>query len=94
MKLLLPQWQGSGEQLDLRKGALFIRDSWLSKERISLVEVSEDRELEMEKDILGYTQILQQLKEVVRVIEEAKPKRIFSIGGDCGIEIAPVSYLN
>ncbi|MCM3082100.1 arginase family protein [Brevibacillus invocatus] len=40
------------------------------------------------------TQILQQLKEAARVISEAKPGAIFTIGGDCGIEVAPVSYLN
>lgn len=94
MKLLFPQRQGSGKNKDLLEGALFIRDRWLANEKVTQVEIRIDSPLEVENDILGYTQILQQLKEAARVISEAKPGAIFTIGGDCGIEVAPVSYLN
>ena len=49
---------------------------------------------EAENNILGYRQILEQLRTAKAVIAAESPDRIFTIGGGCDIEMIPVSYLN
>ncbi len=50
--------------------------------------------LTLENGIWGYRQIAGQLSAAREIIEKAGPEKIFLIGGDCGTEVAPVSYLN
>lgn len=94
LKLLFPQWQGSGIKDDLYRGALLIRDRLLSEEKIVQVNIETDSTLSVENNIFGYSQILKQLRNAVQLLKETLPKKIFTIGGDCGVEIAPVSFLN
>lgn len=49
---------------------------------------------EAENNILGYRQILEQLRAAKSVIAAEGPDRIFTIGGGCDVEVIPVSYLN
>ncbi len=94
LKLLFPQWQGSGTDKDLYYGAIEIRDAFLLENSYEQIDVSIDEELKIKNDILGYDSILLQLKKAIEVVLDHKPQRIFTIGGDCGVELAPVSYLN
>lgn len=94
LKLLFPQWQGSGANKDLLYGAFEIRDTLLPKNSYEHIDVFIDEELAIKNDILGYDSIILQLKKATDVISNNKPKKIFTIGGDCGVELAPVSYVN
>ncbi|HZG14868.1 MAG TPA: arginase family protein [Candidatus Bathyarchaeia archaeon] len=94
LTLFFPQWQGSGRTPELYEGAQYIKDILLKEHPITGVDVPTDEELDVEHHILGYTQILNQLKQSVALLNEKKPNKIFSIGGDCGIELSPISYLN
>lgn len=94
IKILFPQWQGSGIDDGLYKGALSICDRLLKDEKFELVNIEPDSTLLVEKNILGYSQILKQLKSAVQLLKNNLPEKIFTVGGDCGIELAPVSYLN
>ena len=58
------------------------------------VPVQSTQELNIEREILGYSSILQQLLKAKKIIQKYNPSRIFVIGGDCGIDIAPISFLN
>ena len=48
----------------------------------------------MERGILGLAPLLQQLDRARALLLEAQPTRLLTIGGDCGVEVAPISYLN
>lgn len=43
---------------------------------------------------MGYSQISSQLSHACHVLKTHNPKQIVTIGGDCGVEIAPVSFLH
>lgn len=43
---------------------------------------------------LGYKEVLKQLKNACTLIDGVKPDTIFTVGGDCGVELLSVSYLN
>lgn len=94
LRLWFPQWQGSGNTLELHKGALEIRDALLRPYGFTRIEVGTDTGLAVEHDILGYGPIRRQLQSAVDVISRQNPERVFTVGGGCGVELAPVSYLN
>jgi|GEM_PF-4931179 len=94
LNLYFPQWQGSGSTPELYEGAQYIKENLLKEHPFTMVDVSTEEELSVEHHILGYAQILRQLKQAVQLLISNKPAKFFTIGGDCGIELAPISYLN
>lgn len=94
LTVFFPQWQGAGKTSELYDGALAIRDALLPEGGYEQIDVSLDTGLTAKHGIWAYDAILAQLKQSVERIAGCKPHRIFTIGGGCGVEIAPVSYLN
>ncbi len=92
--LLFPQWQGSGTKKDLYHGAMKIKERYLSDRDYREVNVSLCEGLVEKNNILGYDVIREQLQNAVELLFENDYEKIFTIGGDCGVELAPVSYLN
>lgn len=92
--LYFPQWEGSGRTNEIYTGATTLHQ--FLKPIVPFTEITVDpyHELSVEHDIVGYTQILHHLQAAHQLLSIANPRRIFSLGGDCGIEIAPVSFLN
>jgi arginase len=93
LRLLFPQWQGSGhaKAKDLLEGALGLKS--LLPSDITELEV-EDVETETSNNILRYADIVLNLEEALHVIQKAKLAKLVTIGGDCGVDAAPVTYLN
>ncbi len=92
--LLFPQWQGSGKSQELYYGTKLLQKELSRDFDFAEINVSLVKNLELEHDILGYTIIKQQLNSAIKTIKQHKPEKIFTIGGDCGVELAPISYLN
>ncbi|MCP3135933.1 arginase family protein [Pyxidicoccus sp. QH1ED-7-1] len=92
--LFFPQWQGAGEVPALETGARRLRarldgtGPWLE------VEVPSLHPLRREDGLWGRGELLGQLGAARRLLETARPARVLTIGGDCGVEVAPVTYLN
>lgn len=93
LNIVFPQWQGSGPDDILYHGALKIK-SYLDFTDFHDIDVRQENELIVEKRILGYTDILHQLHACCDLIQKRNPATILTIGGDCGVEPGPVSYLN
>ncbi|OPY26748.1 MAG: formimidoylglutamase [Methanocella sp. PtaU1.Bin125] len=94
LTLVFPQWQGSGKQKYVYDGARLIAGLLPAGTPYEEVPVSLDDELSLERGIWGYRQISGQLSAAGQIIGRAGPDKIFLVGGDCGTEVAPVSYLN
>ena len=92
--LFFPQWQGSGITSEIYDGAKLIYKKIKNKFNFAEVNVSLSKKLKIKNNILGYKEISEQLKNCRTIIKKYNPDKIFTIGGDCGVEIAPVSYLN
>jgi arginase len=93
LNLFFPQWQGSA-RFELYEGAKLLYESLHNRISFNQIPTALTYSLVTEGNILGYSQILSQLLDACRVIQSHNPKRILTIGGDCGVEIAPVSFLN
>lgn len=96
LNLFFPQWQGSGLTDELYYGALSLKEYVEIEKSIYFTEIltSTDPILKVEKDILGFREIESQLFKAHDVINQKQPKKIFTIGGGCGVEIPIVSYLS
>jgi len=94
LNLVFPQWQGSGKRKYLYYGAKMIAGGLMDGAPYIEVEVSMDDDIKLEKGIWGYGHINEQLANAREIIEKELPDKIFLIGGDCGTEVAPMSYLN
>jgi Arginase/agmatinase/formimionoglutamate hydrolase, arginase family len=94
LRLVFPQWQGSGKRKYVYDGAKLIAGLLPEGAQYEEVPVSLDEDITLENGICGYRQISEQLAAACDVIRKARPDKIFLIGGDCGTEVAPVSYLN
>ncbi|NLN49913.1 MAG: arginase family protein [Clostridiales bacterium] len=94
LKLLFPQWQGSVEDKNLYNGVQLIKEQLLKGENFEEIPVSLDESLVKKNNIIGYDVIFKQLNEAVDILNKHNPDKIFLVGGDCGTELAPVTYLN
>lgn len=93
LNLFFPQWQGSG-RFELYEGAQLLYKSLRDRLPLTPIATSTTYSLTVDRGVLGHSQILAQLADACSVIQSHKPDRIVTIGGDCGVEIAPVSFLN
>lgn len=91
--LLFPQWQGSSHERakELWGGALSLKP-FLPPDTKD-IEV-EDVDTETANKILRYADIALNLEEALHVIQEARPNKLVTIGGDCGVDAVPITYLN
>lgn len=89
--LSYPQWQGSGRDEHLLRGALATADAlrpFGPVERIGLSDQDEDRH-----GIVRFAPIAAQLDEAQNVLARRRPGRILTAGGDCAVDIAIIDYL-
>ena len=93
LNLFFPQWQGAA-RLELYDGAKLLYQLLSDRRSFTKISTPQTYSLAAAADIVGYSQIHAQLLEAVQVIQTLQPERIFTLGGDCGVEIAPVSWLN
>lgn len=92
--LFFPQWQGSGKTDELYRSAKLIQKGIRPYFNFLDVPVTTTKNLEIKNGILSFDQVFSQFKVAKKTIEDNNPEKIFIIGGDCSVEIAPVSYLN
>ncbi len=94
VRIFFPQWQGSGDNTDLYFSATEIYDLYLKEHDFISIDVCCHEKFGVKKNIMGLDAIVHNLEQVADLLNREKPIKIFSVGGDCGIELGPVSYLN
>jgi arginase len=92
--LFFPQWEGSGETNELYTGATILHHMLKPIIPFTEIEVESTHGILVEHDISGYAHILRYFQEVHHLLSTKNPRRVFTLGGDCGIEVAPLSFLN
>ncbi|HLG40951.1 MAG TPA: arginase family protein [Chitinophagaceae bacterium] len=92
MIFINPQWQGSGLTDDLKLGAetfiLYFKDSAIKVIPLSM------KDLTTIDNIKCFEPIFEQTNLFKKIIIDSKLDKISTIGGDCAIELMPISYLN
>lgn len=93
LSLLLPEWQGYGLDASVAHGARGIAALFPPGTFVE-VEAPDRESLAVEDGVLGLSSIVARLGPALDAIRAHQPARIFTVGGTCGVELAPVSYLN
>src|SRR5215472_11826338 len=94
LSLLYPEWQSYGENAAVHYGALKLSEALFGGRNFFKVEVPDHESLEKTDGVLGLASIAPRFAATLKEIQQRQPNRIFMIGGTCGVEVAPVSYLN
>ena len=93
LSLLLTEWQGYGVDSAVAAGARGLAER-LGERAFVEVEAPLAESLVVEDGVLGLSSIAPRVERALDLIARANPDRIFTVGGTCGVELAPVSFLN
>lgn len=94
LNLIFPHWQGGGPDISTYYGTLELRGLYFDEIAYEEVAVSTEDISPVQDDILGYTEIYNQLNKAKALIEDHQPETIFTIGGSCDADVTSISYLN
>lgn len=97
MILFFPQWQGAGPGNRIDEPARLLMDALrgsFAEEPLTEIALDAAEPLAREDGIWGRNIILHQLTSARDRLAGQAPERVFTLGGDCGIEVVPVAYLN
>ena len=94
--LLLPQWQGYGLSAAPADGARQLAELLFAGHGYVVAEdaAPADEVLRVRGGVLGLDSIAGSLEHAVTVVRQAAPPRIVTVGATCGVEIAPIAWLN
>ncbi len=92
MILLFPQWQGANRRDPILRGTETLQTYY--GRQITHRVVTESHTMVTNNPINNYSAIYNQTLRCRELLKKEQPQKIYTIGGDCGIELMPVSYLN
>jgi arginase len=94
LRLLYPEWQSSGENAAVYHGALKVAEVVFSNKDFLHIQVPAEEILEKTSGVLGLKSIAPRFQRTIEDLRKRQPDKIFTVGGTCGVEVAPVGYLN
>jgi arginase len=92
--LLLPEWQGYGVSNEPAAGARTLAARLFTDREVQSVEAPDKEMLATTDRVLGLESIAARMRAALNVLRQRAPDRIVTVGATCGVELAPVSYLN
>ena len=96
MKVYFPQWQGAGLGKGIEAGAKtilqYLKDTEIESVPLSSLAAGENGK--QQYHINNFDALTEQLGRLKQAIVDKDPETLHTIGGDCGLEIVPVSFLN
>jgi arginase len=94
LKLLLPEWQGCGVSTEVADGARVLAREWWGAKDVTVVDAPQKETLAIGEQVLGLASMAPRAGEALRQLRALNAERLQMIGGTCGVEVAPVAYLN
>ena len=95
--LLLPEWQGYGVSSEPAAGARTLAARLFKGREVVSVEAPDENNheaLETTDRVQGLVPISARMQTARTVLRQHAPDRIVTVGATCGVELAPVAYLN
>ena len=92
--LLYPEWQGSGHAREVQQGAITIARELFPDTAFLTIESPHDETLARVERVNGLRSIAPRFRSAMARLRAEAADRIFTVGGTCGVEAAPVGYLN
>src|SRR5690349_8613528 len=94
MFLLYPEWQGSGVTNAVHRGAVALARTLFPDTSFTTIDSPLDEALTVSDGVLGLDSVAPRFRATLAALRAHAPERIVTVGGTCGVEAAPVAYLN
>jgi arginase len=94
MNVFFGQWQGGANLEHIQLGTKQLRDRLESRAKFQTVTTQDRLELTITDDVKGKADLLEHLRSLRSMLEVAQPEKLFVLGGDCGVSLLPITYLN
>ena len=92
--LLYPEWQGSGKSPAVQHGAITIAREVFPDTAFLTIDSPGEERLTRSEGVNGLASIGPRFRKAMAHLRAEAADRILTIGGTCGVEAAPVGYLN
>jgi arginase len=92
--LLYPEWQGYGVEPSVYDGANAMARVLFPGVSFARVEAPREETLAVDQGVLGLSSIASRFRDTLTSLRSSAPDVIVTVGGTCGVEAAPVAYLN
>lgn len=92
--LLYPEWQGSGKAPAVHQGAITIARTLFPHTAFLTIDSPEAEALQRVEGVNGLKSIGPRFRKAMAQLRAEAADRILTVGGTCGVEAAPVGYLN
>ena len=87
------EWQGC-ENTILEKGATELASELFFENPYTILRADNSKDLKKINGVFAMNTIIKRFNEALDLFNESSPSKIITVGGSCGTEAAPVSYLN
>lgn len=91
--IYFPQWQGGPNQGRVAEGGRFLHKRLKAEIPFHLIP-ADLSESAPRNHIWHYEAIRSNLQSAVDFLRQKKPKTLFTLGGDCSVDVAGIDYLN
>lgn len=92
--LFFPQWQGIDRDLGPYLGAQIIKKNLQDSFKFQTVKVSLKKKNKTGHGILAFKEIREQFKKAKEILDKVAAQKVYTLAGDCGADVTPISYLN
>jgi arginase len=92
--LLYPEWQGYGLSSAVYDGAVSLALGLMPETKFTLIDSPPAEELRVRDGVLGLDSIASRFVRTLEHLRAVAPDMVVTLGGTCGVEAAPVAYLN
>ena len=92
--LLYPEWQGYGKGSAVYDGAAAMALALFPHIHFTLIDSPAAEVLSVRDGVLALDSIAPRFVRALEHLRATRPDRIVLVGGTCGVEAAPVAYLN
>jgi len=92
--LLYPEWQGYGVDAAVHHGAHLMARTLIPDVVFTTINSPLDESLAVAEGVLGLSSISARFTAALTALRGAAPDVVVTVGGTCGVEAAPVAYLN
>ena len=94
MNVFFPQWQAGAQRERIQIGANHLHELLEPRAKFQTVAIQNNLELTIVDDVKGKSDLLEHSRSLRSKLETEQPKTLFVLGGDCGVSLLPITYLN
>jgi arginase len=94
VNIFFPQWQAGAQRERIQIGANHLRELLEPHAKFQTVPTQDNLELTITDEVKGKSDLLEHSRSLRSMLEVAQPKKLFVLGGDCGVSLLPITYLN